>query len=747
MTSAFGRNPLDTQRFFRDSPRLASSSGGLFSTPLPPGRPSSDRTSTPALTFGATAAPEGESAAESSDPIVSSNPGLAQPLIPASRRTSDRHHISLDGSDSDGDAMFDDIDVLFAKKKRAEVARMAEEQIARERRERLQIVKERAAALALTVSNGKAIKLAGDSDSDSDLEIAPTTVADVKPTTCPTNGTRAATANREVVAKTERNSLVHRNLAKYGVVHKASRVSVGGASPAGSSAKRATPAQATESQILAAGLTFGHGSSSPAGPGASKRAGIKAHHARPVTKDDLAASLLAKAQAQRRREIAEKDAKHGRAPGPDARWTQKEETDYDSLMQGAQVRKSDWILITEADPDASGEEDDDAEDSDFDPDAVDVDDEAAEAAVGSVDGELEEGVSAGEVDEMVADDEVTAAAVAGGARSPTADSQHSDKENSLPAGALPPDDGGKESRQSSGVLEERPLAAEEDDDDEKSFPIPHRTKRRRTVLLDEDEDEDGTTSPRPASVERMGSPISRARLAASAGKRASFGVLPSPSASPRPSQTATVLGSTASLGPAFVATATDDAFDASGQGDDGFGGSGGFSQFFEPTQAGTVATERSAESQGGMDLDGEGGFSQFFSQTQVTTPPKGADVAKEDGLKQLRALANDAPLRPEMSQLPSLDVSATQQEAVANALARDAIHEHEAEEEESELPRTGKRMFINQDGCVDSAMPSECRRSKLIMPCHRLRPASSLRTSRRRLSWTRRPTGRLWATR
>jgi hypothetical protein len=48
-----------------------------------------------------------------------------------------------------------------------------------------------------------------------------------------------------------------------------------------------------------------------------------------------------------------------------------------------------------------------------------------------------------------------------------------------------------------------------------------------------------------------------------------------------------------------------------------------------------------------------------------------------------------------MSQLPSLDVSASQQEAVAEALARDAAgHEND----DVEPPRTGKKMFINQDG-------------------------------------------------
>ena len=608
------RNPLDTQRFFRDSPQPATSSAsGLFSTPLPIGRPSSVRIPTPALTFAATAATEGESTADSSDPIISSNPGLAQPLAPASRRSSDRHQIVLDGSGSDGDETFDDVDALFAKKRRAEAVQAAKEQAERERRDRLRAVKERAAALALAASKGKPVKLAGESDSDSDLEIASTAVADIKPTVGSKAGTPAAAVNKEVTAKTERNSLVHRNLAKYGVVHKAARNSAGGAGQTGSGGKRAAPAQATESQIHAAGLTFGHGTSSPAGPGASKRAGGKVHHARPITKDDLAASLLAKAQAQRRKEIAAKDAKHGRASGLDARWTQKEETDYDGLMQGAQVRKSDWILIAD-DPEASGEDDDDAEDGDFDPDAVD-DDDAAEPAAGSDDNGEGEKAAASEVDEMVADDEATAAAVVGGARSPGADSQHSDKENALPAGAAPPDESNKESRPSSGVLEERPLVvAENDDDEEESFPMPHRAKRRRTILSDEDEDEDGPRSPRLPRADRLGSPLSR-------GKRASFGVLLSPSASPQPSPAPTAFASTASLGPAFGATASDDAFGggAPDDADDGFGGSGGFSQFFEPTQAATVATERTAESQG-MDLDGEGGFSQFFSQTQA--PPK-----------------------------------------------------------------------------------------------------------------------------
>lgn len=571
------------------------------------------------MTFVAT---EGESAADSSDPIVSSNPGLTQPPVAASRRTSDRHQIVLDGSGSDGEETFDDVDALFAKKKRAEALRAAEEQSARERRERLRAVKERAAALALAASKGKPVKLAGDSDSDSDLEIAPAAAAaDVKPVVGPRAGMPAAAVNKEVSAKSERNSLVHRNFAKYGVVHKAGRTSVGAASSSSSGGKRAGLAQATESQIRAAGLTFGHGSSTPAGPGASKRAGSKAHHARPVTKDDLAASLLAKAQAQRRKEIAEKDAKHGRAPGTDARWTQKVETDYDGLMQGAQVRKSDWILIAE---DASGgeEEEDDAEDSDFDPAAVDAND-AAEPAAGSDDGEPAEESAAAEIDEMEADDEVTAAAVAGATRSLEADSQSSDKENSLPAGLAPPDEAGKESRPSSGVLEERPLVAGDEDDDDESFPVPHRSKRRRTVLFDEDADEDGMSSPRPQTTDRHGSPLSRARSTASNGKQASFGVLLSPSASPRPSPARTAVASTASLGP----EASSDAFGAGGgQDDDGFGDSGGFSQFFEPTQAGTVATERTAESQGpagsGMDLDGEGGFSQFFSQTQAPVPPK-----------------------------------------------------------------------------------------------------------------------------
>jgi hypothetical protein len=52
-----------------------------------------------------------------------------------------------------------------------------------------------------------------------------------------------------------------------------------------------------------------------------------------------------------------------------------------------------------------------------------------------------------------------------------------------------------------------------------------------------------------------------------------------------------------------------------------------------------------------------------------------------------------------MSQLPSLDVSASQQEAVAEALARNAAgHEHDDENDDVEPPRTGKKMFINQDG-------------------------------------------------
>lgn len=82
-----------------------------------------------------------------------------------------------------------------------------------------------------------------------------------------------------------------------------------------------------------------------------------------------------------------------------------------------------------------------------------------------------------------------------------------------------------------------------------------------------------------------------------------------------------------------------------------------------------------------------------------------ADAPPKDGaLNRLRALANDAPLRPEMSQLPSLDVSASQQEAVADALARDAAGRQDDPDDDvpAEAPRSGKKMFINQDGCVSS---------------------------------------------
>lgn len=557
----------------------------------------------------------------SSDPIVSSNPALAPRPTHSARTSLGGTAPPAPPSDDDADE-FDDVDALFAKKREADADRArreAADAALRDKRERLRAVKERAAAAAAAAGKSKA---RADNDSDSDLEIEPVG-RPVPATAAAASRAPAAVVNKEVVAKAARNSIVHRNLAKYGVVHKG-RPSVGSAASASTGAgtprRPRTDAPPTESQIEAAGRTFGHGSSSPAGPSAAaaKRPGSKAHVARPVSKDDLVANLLAKAKAQTRRAIAEKDAKYGRGAADD-RWKTREGPDWERMLEQAQTRKSDWILVAE--------DEDDAEDEDFDPDAPADDDgaddaEAAEeeAAGSDVDGESSAGpvrlldpadAEAGVLDPMEAEDEAPAA------DAPSPASHHSDKENALPTGARPAAAGAdREGRPSSGgVLEARPLVAdgEDEEEEEESFPM-QRAKRRRTVLFDEDEDEDeddGENAP--------------PRSAASSARRLSFGAPLSPlrsgsgSASPKPSPapTSAKLASTASV-----------SFGGGGGGsdDDGFG-DGGFSQFFEPTQAATVATERTDESQpasdgGGMDLDGEGGFSQFFDQTQAPASPK-----------------------------------------------------------------------------------------------------------------------------
>lgn len=525
----------------------------------------------------------------SSDPIVSSNPAL----VPASTRRKD---ISLDTSEAD----FEDVDALFAQKRKADEEKLqkeAEERIVAEKKERLRVLKEKAVAAAAAASRAKGkgrVSADSDEDEDDDLEIE---------TLGPATVIKKETTGRQVTAKNDHSTLIHRNLASYGVVHKPRSSDAYSKGRPAARHSRGTSLAPTESQIYAAGTTYGHGSSSPSAAPSKRPA--KAHHVRPVTKEDLTLNLLAKASAQRRKVIQEKDAKYGRVE----RASQKEELDYDRLMEGAQKRKSDWILIAEEQDD----DDDDAEDGDFNPGATDAEEEEGEGEKGSG----EEGEEEGPADDRPEwdlepmepeEDVVDPMAPEPEPAQARTDEEHSDKENSLPLGASRPlsREEDKENRPSSGILADRgdAVVAEDAEDEEESFPMV-RTKRRRTVLFDDDEDEASQDSQQPPA-NALGSPVS---------KPLSFGAALSPAPSPHVNKFA----STASLDEPAFGAASDDAF---GGGDgEGFG-EGGFSQFFDATQVPTVVSEPTKESQDAqMDLDGEG-FSQFFGETQAPAPPK-----------------------------------------------------------------------------------------------------------------------------